>query len=108
MGVSTRGGVYLVWSCTGVGQCAGLSDRMRGTMYCLKVAAAFNRVLLIHQTVPAPMETFFAPTLINWTTVGIDMPGPDARAKDNEMIRVWKTVNFPPANFVGTEDLVAR
>ncbi|KAG1658352.1 hypothetical protein FOA52_003686 [Chlamydomonas sp. UWO 241] len=76
-------------------------------MYCLKVAAAFNRVLLIHQTAPAPMETFFMPTHINWTTAGIDVPGPEAMSKENEAIRAWRTVLFPPANFEGTEDLVA-
>ncbi|KAG1657048.1 hypothetical protein FOA52_009243 [Chlamydomonas sp. UWO 241] len=99
-----EGAKYLVWSCTGVGQCAGLSDRMRGTMYCLKVAAAFNRVLLIHQTVPAPTETFFTPTHINWTTVGIDMPLPE---DGYSVEKTMKKASFPYTDFEGVEELLA-
>ena len=68
---------YLVWTCRlqpGKGgdaydmtnDCNGMGVRARGIMWALRVAAASQRVLLVLQTLPAPMEEFLKPNNINW------------------------------------------
>lgn len=67
---------FLVWTCRlqpGKGDaydmtndCNGMGVRARGIMWALRVAAASQRVLLVLQTLPAPMEHFLKPGEINW------------------------------------------
>ncbi|KAG2494898.1 hypothetical protein HYH03_006833 [Edaphochlamys debaryana] len=73
---------YLVWTCFlqhdrnfDRTHCAGLGDRMRGIAFAVRLAAATQRVLLVHQEVPAPLEHFLAPAHIDWRLtpdLGID------------------------------------
>jgi hypothetical protein len=57
--------------------CCGLADRLRGIMWLLRVAHLTQRVLLVQQDHPAPMEAFFVPSLIDWTIGGMDLPDPE-------------------------------
>lgn len=56
---------YLYFKCI-EGSCSGLADRLRGLMWTLRTAVKNRRILLLNQTIPAPMETFLEPALINW------------------------------------------
>jgi hypothetical protein len=46
-------------------------------MWLLRVAALTQRVLLVQQTHPAPMEAFFLPSFIDWSIGAMDLPPPE-------------------------------
>ncbi|KAL6760170.1 hypothetical protein V8C86DRAFT_2558305 [Haematococcus lacustris] len=85
-GIPAAGVKYLVWSCEvppGTVQpkstCNGLSDRLRGIMLALRIAATTNRLLLVQQSKPAPMEVFLAPHLIDWSVEPSQLPAFEER-----------------------------
>jgi hypothetical protein len=46
-------------------------DRIRGIKFTMKLAYASNRVLLVDDKKPVPLETSLLPNLVNWATEGI-------------------------------------
>lgn len=58
---------YMVYWCTGTMSCSGLGDRLRGIMYLLRVAYAYNLILIIHMDQPVDVRTFLLPNQIDWT-----------------------------------------
>ncbi|KAL6750554.1 hypothetical protein V8C86DRAFT_2440914 [Haematococcus lacustris] len=80
-GIPAAGVKYLVWSCDlPPGKmlphpfCYGLSDRLRGILMALRMAVASKRVLLVHQTLPAAMQEFLVPHLIDWSVQSTELP----------------------------------
>ena len=62
---------YLIYTCRasipgGPRHCLGVGDRFRLIGFMLRVAAAFQRVLLIDWQSPMPIESFLMPTQIDW------------------------------------------
>lgn len=47
-------------------------------MWLLRVAHIMQRVLLVQQEHPAPMETFFVPSLVDWSLGDLDIPEPQS------------------------------
>ncbi|EFJ42838.1 hypothetical protein VOLCADRAFT_107083 [Volvox carteri f. nagariensis] len=64
---------YLVQTCWGHG-CQGTGDRIRGTMFLLRLAIAHKKILLVDWTHPAPLTNFLLPNDIDWTLSGFE-PG---------------------------------
>ncbi|GLI69540.1 hypothetical protein VaNZ11_014185 [Volvox africanus] len=62
---------YLVQTCWGEG-CQGTGDRVRGTMFLLRIAIAYKKILLVDWTRPAPLTNFLLPNDIDWTFTGLD------------------------------------
>ncbi|KAJ9522676.1 hypothetical protein QJQ45_019756 [Haematococcus lacustris] len=92
-GIPAAGVKYLVWSCEvppgrnsatkehlqwsqrqGTPGLVHLALQLRGIMLALRIAATTNRLLLVQQSKPAPMEVFLAPHLINWSVDPSQLP----------------------------------
>ena len=56
-----------IHSCVLSSGCAGLADRLRGSMFLLRVAARTKRVFLFYHVAPEPLEVLLAPNHIDWT-----------------------------------------
>ncbi|KAJ9522380.1 hypothetical protein QJQ45_008151 [Haematococcus lacustris] len=67
-GIPAAGVKYLVWSC-----------ELRGIMLALRIAATTNRLFLVQQSKPAPMEVFLAPHLIDWSVEPSQLPAFEER-----------------------------
>ena len=62
---------YLIYTCRASMSvtnqpCSGIGDRFRLIGFLLRVAAAFERVLLIDWQSPMPIDLFFTPNTIDW------------------------------------------
>ncbi|GFH24065.1 hypothetical protein HaLaN_21785 [Haematococcus lacustris] len=47
---------------------------MRGILMALRIAVATQRLLLIHQTIPAALQHFLVPHLIDWGVQAKELP----------------------------------
>jgi len=68
---------YFVVQCLpGYGPCGGLADRLAPLPYYILYAYKMKRILLIHWTIPFPLQEFLMPTPfgINWTVPDWLMP----------------------------------
>ncbi|KAL6757136.1 hypothetical protein V8C86DRAFT_1716436 [Haematococcus lacustris] len=77
-GIAAPGVKYLVWNCDAGGG-NGLSDRLRGMLSALRAAATIKRVLLIKHSIPAPLEHFLLPNLIDWSVPDDHLPAKEQR-----------------------------
>jgi len=83
----------------------GLADRMRAILWGLRVAAASNRLFLIHMQHPLPLQSVFEPNKINWlasksapftqtsASINIDLASPSAPANI-----IYRGGSFPLAH----------
>ncbi|GIL74906.1 hypothetical protein Vretimale_2526 [Volvox reticuliferus] len=62
---------YLVQTCWGEA-CQGTGDRIRGTLFLLRIAIAHKKILLVDWTRPAALTNFLLPNDIDWTFSGFD------------------------------------
>jgi hypothetical protein len=60
----------------GIPYCEGLADRLRGIMWLLRLAHLTQRILLVQQDHPAPMEKFLVPNLVDWSVGSLELPDP--------------------------------
>jgi hypothetical protein len=66
---------FLVYWCSDHRWCLGTGDRIKGMQTALKLAYHYKRILLLHWTHPAPLETFLQPATFDWIVNHTDTHG---------------------------------
>ncbi|GLC40029.1 hypothetical protein PLESTB_001518700 [Pleodorina starrii] len=93
---------YIVQTCWHR-HCEGAGDRIRGTLFLLRMAIEYRKILIIDWTRPAPLPYFLTPNQIDWTMTGF----PDGFFTENNTITL-EEFNATTKHGPGTDEAIAK